>query len=65
MQPELYMSTASRYGNRSGMPFLCYNLFVLATQDQGGVVINITATLHYTGSVLQMHAGSAKAAIGR
>ena len=29
------------------------------------MVINITATLHYTGTVLQVHAGSAKAAIGK
>jgi peroxisomal 2,4-dienoyl-CoA reductase len=32
-------------------------------EQGGGVVINITATLHYTGTVLQVHAGSAKAAI--
>ncbi|CAL1529218.1 unnamed protein product [Lymnaea stagnalis] len=29
----------------------------------GGVIINITATLHYRGTVLQAHVGSAKAAI--
>uniref|UniRef100_A0A2C9L9C3 Peroxisomal 2,4-dienoyl-CoA reductase [(3E)-enoyl-CoA-producing] n=1 Tax=Biomphalaria glabrata TaxID=6526 RepID=A0A2C9L9C3_BIOGL len=29
----------------------------------GGVIINITATLHYKGTALQAHAGSAKAAI--
>ncbi|KAH9495815.1 Peroxisomal 2,4-dienoyl-CoA reductase [Bulinus truncatus] len=29
----------------------------------GGVIINITATLHYTGTALQAHVGSAKAAI--
>lgn len=29
----------------------------------GGVIINITATLHYRGAVLQAHVGSAKAAI--
>ncbi|CAI8054052.1 Peroxisomal 2,4-dienoyl-CoA reductase [Geodia barretti] len=32
-------------------------------EQGGGVVINITATLHYTGTVLQVHAGSAKAAV--
>ncbi|KAM5152953.1 peroxisomal 2,4-dienoyl-CoA reductase [(3E)-enoyl-CoA-producing] isoform 1-T1 [Mantella aurantiaca] len=32
-------------------------------RDHGGVIINITATLSYRGQVLQMHAGSAKAAI--
>lgn len=61
MQPELYTSTASRYVNRLAR---IYTVFNPVTQDQGGVVINITATLHYTGTVLQMHAGSAKAAIG-
>ncbi|KAM4025334.1 peroxisomal 2,4-dienoyl-CoA reductase [(3E)-enoyl-CoA-producing] isoform 2-T2 [Anomaloglossus baeobatrachus] len=33
-------------------------------RDHGGVILNITATLSYKGSVLQVHAGSAKAAIG-
>ncbi|XP_018416825.1 PREDICTED: peroxisomal 2,4-dienoyl-CoA reductase isoform X2 [Nanorana parkeri] len=32
-------------------------------RDHGGVIINITATLSYKGQVLQVHAGSAKAAI--
>ncbi|KAM4025335.1 peroxisomal 2,4-dienoyl-CoA reductase [(3E)-enoyl-CoA-producing] isoform 3-T3 [Anomaloglossus baeobatrachus] len=32
-------------------------------RDHGGVILNITATLSYKGSVLQVHAGSAKAAI--
>ncbi|XP_077305420.1 peroxisomal 2,4-dienoyl-CoA reductase [(3E)-enoyl-CoA-producing] isoform X2 [Lithobates pipiens] len=32
-------------------------------RDNGGVIINITATLSYKGQVLQVHAGSAKAAI--
>ena len=30
----------------------------------GGVIINITATLDYRGLPMQMHAGTAKAAIG-
>jgi len=33
-------------------------------QNHGGVILNISATLHYNGRVLQAHAGSAKAAIG-
>ncbi|XP_068100320.1 peroxisomal 2,4-dienoyl-CoA reductase [(3E)-enoyl-CoA-producing] isoform X2 [Hyperolius riggenbachi] len=32
-------------------------------RDHGGVIINISATLDYKGQVLQVHAGSAKAAI--
>lgn len=32
-------------------------------KDHGGVILNISATLHYSGQVLQAHAGSAKAAI--
>lgn len=32
-------------------------------KDHGGVILNISATLHYAGTVLQAHAGSAKAAI--
>ncbi|KAJ8317981.1 hypothetical protein KUTeg_003072 [Tegillarca granosa] len=30
----------------------------------GGVIVNITAMLHHRGTILQTHAGSAKAAIG-
>uniref|UniRef100_UPI001A9DAF1C peroxisomal 2,4-dienoyl-CoA reductase [(3E)-enoyl-CoA-producing] isoform X3 n=1 Tax=Ictidomys tridecemlineatus TaxID=43179 RepID=UPI001A9DAF1C len=33
-------------------------------QDHGGVIVNITATLNLRGQVLQVHAGSAKAAVG-
>lgn len=40
--------------------FFFYNEF----QNNGGVIINITATLSFRGRVLQTHAGSAKAAIG-
>uniref|UniRef100_A0A8D2DMH4 Peroxisomal 2,4-dienoyl-CoA reductase [(3E)-enoyl-CoA-producing] n=1 Tax=Sciurus vulgaris TaxID=55149 RepID=A0A8D2DMH4_SCIVU len=32
-------------------------------RDHGGVIVNITATLNLRGQVLQMHAGSAKAAV--
>ncbi|XP_063790841.1 peroxisomal 2,4-dienoyl-CoA reductase [(3E)-enoyl-CoA-producing] isoform X2 [Pseudophryne corroboree] len=38
-------------------------LFERFFRDNGGVIINITATLSYKGQALQMHAGSAKAAI--
>lgn len=33
-------------------------------QNNGGVIVNITAMLHQRGTALQLHAGSAKAAIG-
>lgn len=33
-------------------------------QDHGGVIVNITATLGNRGQALQVHAGSAKAAVG-
>jgi peroxisomal 2,4-dienoyl-CoA reductase len=32
-------------------------------RDHGGVIVNISATLHYLGTPLQVHAASAKAAI--
>jgi len=32
-------------------------------KENGGNIVNITATLYYSGTLLQMHAGSAKAAI--
>ncbi|XP_068963998.1 peroxisomal 2,4-dienoyl-CoA reductase [(3E)-enoyl-CoA-producing] [Petaurus breviceps papuanus] len=32
-------------------------------RDHGGVIINITATLNYRGRMLQVHAGTAKAAV--
>ncbi|XP_075035494.1 peroxisomal 2,4-dienoyl-CoA reductase [(3E)-enoyl-CoA-producing] isoform X2 [Mixophyes fleayi] len=38
-------------------------LFDRFFRDNGGVIINISATLSYKGQVLQVHAGSAKAAI--
>ncbi|XP_053327415.1 peroxisomal 2,4-dienoyl-CoA reductase [(3E)-enoyl-CoA-producing] isoform X2 [Spea bombifrons] len=38
-------------------------LFERFFRDHGGVIVNITATLAYRGQVLQVHAGSAKAAI--
>ncbi|XP_068555791.1 peroxisomal 2,4-dienoyl-CoA reductase [(3E)-enoyl-CoA-producing] isoform X3 [Anas acuta] len=39
-------------------------LFEKYFRDHGGVIINITATLGYRGQALQVHAGTAKAAIG-
>ncbi|NXU54811.1 DECR2 reductase, partial [Turnix velox] len=38
-------------------------LFEKYFRDHGGVIVNITATLDYRGQALQVHAGSAKAAI--
>ena len=31
--------------------------------DQGGVIINISANLHYNGVLMQTHAGTAKAGV--
>ncbi len=31
--------------------------------DKGGVIINISASLHYSGTALQSHAGTAKAGV--
>jgi len=39
-------------------------VFDACMKDHGGVVLNVTATLHYKGDRLQAHAGAAKAAIG-
>lgn len=45
----------------------CFNVSKTAfdkyLKDHGGVILNISATLHYNGQVFQTHAGSAKAAI--
>ncbi|XP_036593558.1 peroxisomal 2,4-dienoyl-CoA reductase [Trichosurus vulpecula] len=38
-------------------------MFEKYLRDHGGVIINITATLDYRGQVLQVHAGTAKAAV--
>ena len=38
--------------------------FSYFSQRYGGVIVNITATLQVRGQVFQLHAGSAKAAIG-
>ncbi|XP_069502988.1 peroxisomal 2,4-dienoyl-CoA reductase [(3E)-enoyl-CoA-producing] isoform X3 [Ambystoma mexicanum] len=38
-------------------------LFEKCFQDRGGVIVNITATLSYKGQALQVHAGTAKAAV--
>ena len=36
--------------------------FMAGLKDTGGVILNISATLHYTGVPMQVHAGCAKAA---
>ena len=37
--------------------------FLRAMRDHGGSIVNISATLHYGGTPLQVHAASAKAAV--
>lgn len=37
--------------------------FLHAMRDRGGAIVNISATLHYGGTPLQVHAASAKAAV--
>ena len=37
--------------------------FLAAMRDHGGAIVNISATLHYGGTPLQVHAAAAKAAI--
>ena len=46
-----------------GTYHVCRAAFDRALRDNGGYIINLTATLHYTGVPLQIHAGAAKAAI--
>ncbi|CAM5143898.1 unnamed protein product [Eretmochelys imbricata] len=38
-------------------------LYEKCLRDHGGVIVNITATLSYRGQALQVHAGTAKAAV--
>ena len=47
------------------IPRRCNYFNTAIFQHYGGVIINISANLHYKASLLQAHAGSAKAAIGR
>ena len=56
---EVYMKVSLAW---PGM--VCCALCALPPQNHGGVIINISATLYYTGTPMQAHAGSAKAAIG-
>ena len=42
---------------------VCRAAFDRALRDNGGYILNISATLHYTGVPLQTHAGAAKAAV--
>jgi len=46
-----------------GTYHVCRAAFDRALRDNGGHIVNLTATLHYTGVPLQIHAGAAKAAI--
>jgi len=39
------------------------SVFTEWMKDHGGAIVNISATLHHSGWVMQVHAGSAKAAI--
>lgn len=42
---------------------VCRAAFEKALRDRGGVVLNISATLHYAATPLQVHASAAKAAV--
>ncbi len=42
---------------------VCRAAFDAALRDRGGVVLNISATLHYSATPLQIHASAAKAAV--
>jgi len=42
---------------------MCSAAFKVFMGKNGGVIINISATLHWNGSALQVHSSSAKAAI--
>lgn len=42
---------------------VCHVLYKKFFREHGGVIVNITATLGARGQVLQVHAGSAKAAV--
>ncbi|CEM29753.1 unnamed protein product [Vitrella brassicaformis CCMP3155] len=60
----------SHKGFKAVMEIDTYGTFVVSSaafrkslQQHGGVIINISATLHYSGTLLQAHAGAAKAAI--
>jgi len=42
---------------------VCRAAFDRSLRDRGGVVLNISATLHYAATPLQIHASAAKAAV--
>lgn len=42
---------------------VCRAAFDAALRDRGGIVLNISATLHYSATPLQIHASAAKAAV--
>ena len=42
---------------------VCRAVFDRSLRDHGGVVLNVSATLHYAATPLQVHASAAKAAV--
>lgn len=38
-------------------------VYMMAMKDKGGVILNISASLHYNGTAFQLHAGTAKAGV--
>uniref|UniRef100_A0A3S5HLW3 2,4-dienoyl-CoA reductase [(3E)-enoyl-CoA-producing] n=1 Tax=Nephromyces sp. MMRI TaxID=2496275 RepID=A0A3S5HLW3_9APIC len=68
-----FLSTAEKLslkGFRTVMEIDCYGCFILSHlvfkkvfKYYGGCIVNISMTLHYTGALLQTHAGAAKGAI--
>lgn len=60
--PWLVMSSVI---DSSDFTLLSANPLSGSLQDHGGAIVNISATLSYRGQALQVHAGSAKAAIGK
>ena len=43
--------------------FLLSKYTVQHSMKKGGVILNITAHLHYSGTIMQSHAGTAKAGV--
>jgi peroxisomal 2,4-dienoyl-CoA reductase len=43
--------------------FLLSKFTVQESMKTGGVILNISASLHYNGTILQSHAGTAKAGV--
>ena len=38
-------------------------VYEMAFKNRGGIIVNISASLHYNGTALQLHAGTAKAGV--